>query len=39
MTFYKCKICGWSQERKSETISHIESQHPPESWVQESDTL
>lgn len=39
MPYHRCKICGWTQARKTETIAHVTNQHPPESLVEESDTL
>ena len=39
MVYYKCKICGFIQERRHEVESHIKSQHPMEALVLETETL
>ena len=37
--YYKCKICGFIQEKRVEVESHIESKHPMEALILKTESL
>ncbi len=39
MSWQRCKVCGFTQSRKREVLEHIQNNHPPESLVEETNTL